>query len=81
MLIDIWYLQDGEEKTEKEGDEEEEDEEEEAEAEESSDDDYNQVSTLELYALGKMGVKMWFWQNCVMHVYSFTSTNMKWLDQ
>ena len=30
----------------------------------------------------KMGVKCsWFWQNCVMHVYSFTSANMKWLDQ
>ena len=48
MLIENLCLQDGENKAEKDEEDEDNEDEEEVEEEESSDDDYNQVSILEL---------------------------------
>lgn len=45
-------MQDGDKKADKEGDDEDEHEEEEVEEDENTDDDYNQVSTLEFIGWG-----------------------------
>ena len=90
MLIEIWCLQNGENKTEKDGEDEDEEEDEEVEVEESSDDDYNQVSILELETLcieffdvGKwvLGGTQFSQKYLISMRAPVTSTNTKWIHQ